>query len=246
LGADRHRARFPALIGAGGEFITLPSRFYHVGGVAGGIGIGDFSRAARGHLLRGERRHMMTTKLALLAAATMLAAFPMGAAAGVLPFTATQLNYSPAGDPAGRCAPAVTINFINSGPFFVSGTSSLGNYIADGSHCIVPPNILDGETRLMFANGTLFATYSGTVTPLSPTSFQPNQLFTVMGGTGFFADATGSWTQTGIVVRAADGTTTGDVTLDGFIVTPAPSMLALFGLSLGGLAAVRRRMARMR
>lgn len=188
----------------------------------------------------------MTTRFALLAAATMLAAVPVGARAGVLPFTATQVNYSPPGDPAGRCAPALTINFVNSGPFFVTGTSNLGNYIAEGSHCFIPGILFDGEARLMFANGTLFATYSGTITPLSPTSFRPNQLFTITGGTGFFADATGSWTQTGVVVRAPDNTTTGDVTLDGFIVTPAPSMLALFGLSLAGLAAVRRPMAQLR
>lgn len=186
----------------------------------------------------------MTTKLAMLAAATMLAAVPTGAVAGVLPFTATQVNYSPAGDPAGRCAPAVTINFINSGPFFVTGTSSLGNYTSDASHCVAFPNIFDGTASLIFANGTLFATYSGTVTPLSPTSFRPDQLFTITGGTGFFADASGGWTQTGVVVRAPDGTTTGDVTLDGFIVTPAPGAMVLFGVALGGLVAARRRIGR--
>jgi len=174
----------------------------------------------------------------------VLALAPVAASAGVLPFSGTQLNYSPAGDPAGRCAPVVTINFINSGPFFVNGTTSLGNYIGEGSHCIAFPNILDGEFSLIFANGTLFATYTGTVTPLSPTSFQPNQLFTVTGGTGFFAGASGQWTQTGVVVRNPDGTTNGNVTLEGVIMTPAPATLALFGLGAMALLAGQRRLAR--
>lgn len=89
-------------------------------------------------------------------------------------------------------------------------------------------------------------TWVGTITPLGPTSFRPDLILTVTGGTGFFRDASGSWTQTGVVVLNPDGTTNGDVTLNGFITTPAPSVLALFGLSLGGLAAVRRRMARTR
>jgi hypothetical protein len=140
----------------------------------------------------------------------------------------------------------ITVSFINTPPFFINGVTSLGNYIAEASHCVAFPNISAGIASLMFPNGTLFATYTGTITPISATSFRPDQIFTVTGGTGFFADATGGWTQTGVVVRNPDGTTNGDVTIDGFITTPAPSMLALFGLSLAGLAAVRRRMARTR
>lgn len=184
----------------------------------------------------------MTTKIALLAAGAMLAAFPMGAAAGVLPFTGTQTNYSPPGSPAGRCAPAATISFINSGPFFVTGMTNLGNFTAEGSQCTAFPNIYDGMFTLTFPNGKLFATVVGTITPLSPNSFRPDQVFTVTGGTGFFADATGQWDQTGVVTRAPDGTTTGEVTLDGFIVTPAPGAIALFGVAVGGLLAARGRM----
>lgn len=189
---------------------------------------------------------MTRTILAAALASAAVALAPTGATAGTLPFTGTQLNYSPPGDPAGRCAPAMTVSFINSAPYFATGVSNLGSFETNGSQCTAFPNIYGGGGSLTFAIGTLFVTWVGTITPLGPTSFRPDQLFTVTGGTGFFADASGSWTQTGVVARNPDGTTNGDVTLNGFITTPAPSVLALFGLSLGGLAAVRRRMARTR
>lgn len=189
---------------------------------------------------------MTGTLYAAALASAAIALLPATAAAGTLPFTATQTNFSPPGDPAGRCAPAVTVNFINSGPYFMTGSSNFGAFEANGSQCTAFPNIYGGEGSLTFAIGKLFVTWVGTITPLGPTSFRPDQTFTIIGGTGFFADATGGWTQTGVVFRNPDGTTNGDVTLNGFITTPAPSMLALLGLSLGGLAAVRRRMARPR
>lgn len=69
---------------------------------------------------------MTRTIFAAALASAAVALAPTGAAAGTLPFTGTQTNFSPPGDLAGRCAPALTVSFINSAPYFATGASNLG------------------------------------------------------------------------------------------------------------------------
>ncbi len=83
---------------------------------------------------------------------------------------------------------------------------------------------------------TLTGTFSGTFQP-------PNfsEMFTITGGTGRFADATGSFLGAGTVTFPPGAGADTHMDFEGMITTvPEPSTLGLLLLGLAGLVVVRR------
>ncbi len=193
---------------------------------------------------------MTRTILAAALAATALGALP-AVAATILPFTGSFTEGGGSGpQPGGRCAPAATITWD---PLLYPAdyTSNYGDFTRSGDECVVPPQpttSYDGTFTMDFGGGTtLFGTrWSQGFATATPFVFDLLGHWTITGGTGLFANAIG-----GIITETATLSPPFALdiyagTLDGFIATPAPAMLALFGLSLAGLAAAGRRMARTR
>jgi hypothetical protein len=97
----------------------------------------------------------------------------------------------------GRCsAPALTVVITDApgmiAPFGAASTTQ--------SHCVNPPSLdfTDGIFTFTFANGGSFSgTYSGTLVPTAPPVFAIKGTFTITGGTGSFAGATGGGTASG-------------------------------------------------
>lgn len=182
-----------------------------------------------------------------LVAALVVAASP--AAALLLPFSGSFTNGGGSGpQPGGRCAPAATITW-DPVLYPADYTSNYGDFTRSGDECVVPPQpttSYDGTFLADFGGGnTLYGTrYSVGAATATPGTFDLIGYWTILGGTGIFAAAyAGDLVETA-VLSPPRGIYSG--TIEGFIATPAPSMLALFGLSVAGLAAVRRRMARTR
>jgi hypothetical protein len=130
-------------------------------------------------------------------------------------FTATNIPTQNSVDPAGRCAPAQTLNIHG------TGASSLGALTVEQSHCFDaqsanPLAFWDGEFAITLDEGGRFhGTYAGSVLPTAnPAVFQINAQWTVTHGTGGFAGATGSGTATG---EANLQTQAGSVSLQGTI-----------------------------
>ena len=185
----------------------------------------------------------MHMKLAIAAAALALA--PLAASAGVLPFTGSFTNGGGSGpQPVGRCAPAFTITWDES-LFPADYTSNYGDFGRSGDECVVPPQpttSFDGVFVADFGAGTtLYGTrWSEGFATGAPGVFDLIGHWTITGGTGLFAHAIGGEITETATLSPPGGIYAG--TFDGFVVTPAPSMLALFGLSLAGLWAARRRL----
>jgi hypothetical protein len=103
-----------------------------------------------------------------------------------------------------------------------------------------PASTAGNRFTFTFADGTLTGTYFSTLTSASPVRF--DAFFTVTGGTGRFATATGAFSGNGglffdgpgaIIRRSFAGT----------IATPEPAGLLLLGLGGAALVAARRRAA---
>jgi hypothetical protein len=175
--------------------------------------------------------------LALLATA----ALAPPAQAGILPFFGTNQNQDLPGQPPFRCAPAITVN-IEPNRFYAFGSSNLGDFTYRQTHCLAspPPTIFyDGRFEWTFENGdVLRGVYEGEVTG-GPPPFDIFGAYTITGGTGRFRHATGAFTNIG-TLAFVEGRPTVEGVFEGFIDTPAPAALALFGLGLVGLATRRR------
>lgn len=179
-----------------------------------------------------------------IAALVLAAAAP--ASAGTLSFSGTFENTNPPAAAGGRC-PALTVNIGNFGPFHANGTSNLGSFTAVQSHCLDsgPPIAVgapdtpyyDGLFTYSFASGaTLFGTYVGLLSNSGAIGVIDNvQNFIVTGGTGRFANASGSFLGTG-TIRFGDGPPSATLTIsDAAIAVPEP---ATWGLMIVGFMAV--------
>ena len=101
-----------------------------------------------------------------------------------------------------RCGPnAITIGFEGAGV-----ASHLGRMTGNGSNCTEPTlgaesvEIWDGTATFVAADGsTLTAAYSGVQAAPVGGAAETIVTNTVVGGTGRFAGASGSWTQTGTI-----------------------------------------------
>lgn len=178
----------------------------------------------------------MLKHLAALAA-VLISAAPVPAAA--LGFTGQTMNEGPA--PGGRCAlPSLTFTMgPEVGP--VTGTSNLGDFAPWQSHCTVPgpgASFTDGLFDFDFGEGDILSgTYVGTPFPTDSMGLIGfDQLFTIRGGSGRFAGATGSFTGEGTIQIRPGQNALGIANLSGSIETvPEPAAL--------GAARDRRRMA---
>lgn len=190
------------------------------------------------------------------AAGLMTAALGCGGADGRDPATATtiafsdtRIDISPPGDPAGRCASAVTVNF-SPGAYAAFGTSNLGDFTFVASHCIADPppgDLSDGEFVWTFADGTLWGTHDGTISLSgTPGVFDAVENLVFLGGTGAFAGYKGWVTSASTVVFGlhegqpasfGDGVFNGKLTL---VSESATWAILIAGFGLVG-AKLRRR-----
>lgn len=179
-----------------------------------------------------------------------LAAGPWAAAvAGVVTFTGAYMNINPPATPGGRCDPGERL--ASGGPGGASGTSNLGSFDPTISHCITPPlptTYDDGIFSFQFSPGnTLTGTYDGVLT-LSGVAgtFNNVQNYTVTGGTGEFAGASGTFTGSGTLMflpgspplAQSSQTFEGRLDLPG---VPEPSTWMMLILGVAGLGATLRR-----
>lgn len=181
-----------------------------------------------------------------LAILTLAVAAPVLAES--IPFSGTRSNVSPGGTPAGRCAPALTIQFAPDS-FAASGSSNLGSFSYTASHCIAgfPPGpYTDGEFTWDFGDGTLAGTYTGLLSAgAAPGSFDVSETIVFTAGTGRFFGMTGSATATGqLTFGQFQGVPAsfGEVAFSGLLTPiPEPATAALWLTGLGMLVAARRR-----
>lgn len=174
---------------------------------------------------------------------TGLAAVP--AMGQTIDFEGTRENVNPLSPPGtGRCSPPY-FNTVEIHPGAVSstGTSNVGTFVSDQSHCIdsPPPTATrDGEFTYTFAAGdTITGTYTGNVTAGStPGVFDAVENLVVTGGTGRFAGATGTITGSGALAFAnGNGTYSGALT--GSIVATATTATGNYAAAYGeGTAAL--------
>jgi hypothetical protein len=177
------------------------------------------------------------------------------ASASTVLFSGSQSNTNAPGAPGGRCA-AATVNIGNSGPFFSTGLSNLGSFSTTQSHCLDsgPPLAVgapdvpyyDGLFTYTFADGdTLFGDYVGTLSNAGSPGLVDNvQTFTVTGGSGDFAGATGGFTGTGTIAFLPGQAPLSSITFSGAVDAPGipePTAWALLILGFGGVGAVARR-----
>lgn len=188
------------------------------------------------------------------AALAFAAATP--AAAGSLSFTGTFLNTNPPAAPGGRCS-GLTVNIGNFGPFYATGTSNLGSFTAVQSHCLdAGPPIAVGApdtpyyaglfTYSFTSGATLFGTYTGLLSNAGAMGVIDNvQNFTVTGGTGRLANASGSFLGTGSIFFTG-GPPRATLTIsEAAIAVPEPATwgLMIVGFMVAGLAIRSRRLA---
>lgn len=126
------------------------------------------------------------------------------AAAEQVPFKGTfnATGTAVAGD---RC-PVLTVEIHGTG-----NATHLGRLTNDQSHCAAPPSLAftDGVFTLTAASGDqVRGTYFGEFVPLDPPLFTVDGHFTITGGTGRFAGATGGGDASGVQNLA-----TGEVTV---------------------------------
>jgi hypothetical protein len=173
-------------------------------------------------------------------------------------FAGTFSNTNAPAATGGRCS-ALTVSVSNTPPFSAMGNSNLGSFTASQSHCLDggPPVAIgapdrpyyDGLFTYSFASGnTLTGTYTGLLSN-SGTFGQVNNVqdFLITGGTGLFANATGSFLGTGQLLFGA-GPPSATLTISRGLITvaavPEPAtwwmMLVGFGMMGGSMRYLRR------
>jgi hypothetical protein len=187
------------------------------------------------------------TIFASLAVALLCIGAATVAHADVITFIGSRdtVNGPPAAPDIGRCGAPAPPNLlvILSG----TGTSNVGSFTATDSHCVnaATGEVFNGLFAWDFGGGnTFFGTFLGTLAPLpTPGVLAFSETFTLTGGTGLFAGASGSLLGTGTVTFNPNGTANSHTDFTGTINTvPEPTTLMLLGTGLaGGAMKVRKR-----
>ena len=166
-------------------------------------------------------------------------------------FSGSQSSTNAPGATGGRC-PGLTVNIPNTAPFFSTGTSGLGAFGTDQRHCLtIGPPIAIGAPESDYGSGlftytfsdgaTLSGDYFGALTNSGTAGLVDNhQEFTITGGTGRFAGATGGFIGDGTINFATGGPPLAKLSFNGTINAPAipePEAWAILLLGFGGLGA---------
>jgi hypothetical protein len=137
-----------------------------------------------------SRRWIVSTALILVAA--LFVPIDAGAARRFRVRVDLVQTGGPTEDPA-RCAPPTEVVELGGN----GNGAGLGRVTVTASHCIVDdpadPNFTNGLMTISAARGDIFLSYSGT-----DTAGVLEGTFTITGGTGLFAGATGSGTFSGV------------------------------------------------
>jgi hypothetical protein len=179
------------------------------------------------------------------------------AVAAVVEFSGTRNSVDAPGPQSPRCGSRATTNVVHNPPTSISvGLSNAGAFNATQSHCVqiplsaINPNVFDlGEFTFDFGGGqTLFGTYSGVLTFVSPGVFAITQTNTVTGGTGGYFGAAGSFQATG-TLTFPQGRPTVAQTFAGRLNLPVPEpstwAMLIAGFGFLGAALRRRQSSRM-
>ena len=166
-----------------------------------------------------------------------------------LMFGGTFNNTNAPASTMGRCA-NLTVTIGNSGSFYATGKSNLGAFTSSQSHCLDsgPPIMVgapntpyyDGLFTYSFASGaTLTGTYDGLLSNSGVMGVIDNtQNFIITGGTGTFANATGSFLGTGQILFGA-GLPTANLTISqGVIDVAAVPELTTWAMFLVGFGVI--------
>lgn len=191
-------------------------------------------------------------KIALMTAAAAAGlALASSCSATALTFSGTFANSNPPAALGGRCS-GLTVTIGNAAPFFATGTSNLGAFTASQSHCLDagPPLAIgapdtpyyNGLFSYNFASGdTLSGSYTGVLSNAGIAGVVNNtQNFVVSGGTGIFANATGSFLGLG-QIHFAGGPPSATLTISRGVINtsavPEPSTWLMLMLGFGVIAA---------
>lgn len=183
---------------------------------------------------------------------TMIAGLLLGislpAHAGTVSFTGSVTGSSTFVGPDASCAPLLFRAVIN--PASTTGTSSLGDFTYSTSTCLSAGGITSaGSFIIDFGEDTFNGSFAGGSTPTgTPGISNTSWLFTILGGTGLYEGATGTFTGIGVTdARTPPSLVTID--FNGSVSAPAVPEPATWGLMLlgfGGVGfALRRRRSRM-
>lgn len=179
---------------------------------------------------------------AVIAAGLFTAGLP--ASAEVLPFTGSVTGLSSLIGADATCAPLSFRTAIN--PSSTVGTSSLGSFTFGTSTCISPGGAISRGTFIIdFGADAFNGTFDGGSTPTSTSGISDTAwLFTVLGGTGRWEGASGTFNGTGVADARTRPTHVSIDFVGNISAVPEPSSWALMILGFGGIGLVVRRRRR--
>lgn len=183
-------------------------------------------------------------KLVRTLVAGVLLGTALPAKADILPFTGSVTGSSTLVGADPTCAPLQFRAVIN--PASTVGTSSLGNFTYGTNTCLALGGVTSFGTFIIdFGTDAFNGTFDGGSSPTStPGISQTSWLFTILGGTGRFAGASGSFNGTGLT-DARTRPSLVSIDFAGNINAPAvpePTTWAMMILGFGTIGfAVRRR-----
>jgi hypothetical protein len=179
-----------------------------------------------------------------IAAALLATAAPLSANAAPVIFTGQFSNDTPTPMPDPSCAAGQVLVNFNPGNSTAAGTSNFGAFGPSQTHCIAPGSPYTGIFTFTFGLGdTLFGTTAGFMTPTAIIGVANSfNTYTVTGGTGQFAGATGVINGVGLLDRRpARPLNSLDLTGTLNLPVPEPATWAMMMVGFGLMGAALRR-----